>query len=79
MTMVRRDMIEVKINQKAISLPAIVLEDNRGGEWWFLYNPDNPLLLNYKIHSYTQGIKSITTNRKNMLRWIKDSKIKGIN
>jgi hypothetical protein len=78
MNFLRRDRIETKVNQEEIVLPVIVASDGRGGEWWFLDDPENPLFLKHQFRTFTQAVKSITTNRKNTLRWIKESKIRMI-
>lgn len=75
LTLVGRDKLEAVVNQQTLSLPTVVARDGRGGEWWFLDDADNPILLKYKFRTFTQTIKSITTNKKNTLRWIKESKI----
>lgn len=76
--LLRRDSLRARVNKEERELPALVAADDRGGEWWFLDDPNNPLLLKHKILSYEQTIASITTNRPNTLRWIKESKIKKV-
>lgn len=67
--------IEVEVNRSILRLPVIKVADNRGGERWFLDQPDNPLMLKHTVRSYTQVLASITTDRANTLRWIKGKKL----
>jgi len=78
MTASRRETMTVQVNKEAVELPVLVVSDSRGGEWWFYDNPGNPLFLKRTLRNFTQTVKSITTNRKNTLRWIKESKIRAL-
>jgi hypothetical protein len=65
------DQLSVEVNRSAMLLPAIKVTDDRGSERWFLDQDKNPLLLKHTIRQFSQTLTSITTTRKNTLRWIK--------
>src|SRR5262249_30731514 len=78
MTLARREALTVMVNKEEVELPTLVVSDSRGGEWWFYDNAENPLFLKRTLRNFTQSVKSITTNRKNTLRWIKESKLRAV-
>lgn len=59
------------VNRRSSPARALKVKDDRNNEWWFLDDADNPILLEYKTEHFHQKIKSVTTDRKNTLRWIK--------
>jgi hypothetical protein len=66
--------MNVEINRKIRSIPILKTKDERGNERWFLDREDNALLVNLMVRKYEQKLTSITTDRPNTLRWIKDKK-----
>jgi hypothetical protein len=68
--------ISVEVNGDPMTLPVIKVRDNRGAERWFLDQEDNPLMMKYTLRHYSQTLTSITTDRKNTLRWLKGSKLR---
>ena len=50
---------------------AVVLKDNRRGEWVFLDNRENPLLLKYTSPFYMTRLSKVVNPEKTSLRWIK--------
>jgi hypothetical protein len=72
------DQLAVEVNRSSISLPVIKVADDRGSERWFLDQEDNALLLKYTVGKYSQTLTSITTDRRNSLRWIKGRKLENL-
>ncbi len=70
------DQMTVQVNREARPVPVIKTMDERGMERWFLDLEDNPLMVKLVSRGYQQKLDSITTNRPNTLRWIKDKKIR---
>src|SRR5262245_820389 len=75
MTVEGRDEITVEVNRAPVVLAALRVKDDRGQDRWFLDSEENPLLLKHVFRSFTQTLKSITTDRSNTLRWIKGKKL----
>lgn len=73
-TVLGTDQMEIEVNRSSRSLPVIKTRDDRGMERWFLDMEDNPLLVNFLARNYQQKLTSITTDRANTLRWIKNKK-----
>jgi hypothetical protein len=73
-TMLGNDHLTIEVNRTGRSLPVIKTKDERGAERWFLDDEGNPLLVNLLVRNYRQQLASITTDRANTLRWIKDRK-----
>ena len=67
--------IPVEVNGSTMILPVIIVRDDRGGERWFLDREHNPLMIKYTLRNYSQTLLSITTDRKNTLRWLKGGKL----
>lgn len=65
----------VKINGKPRALPVIKIRDDRGAVRWFLDREDNPLLIRYELRKFSQALKSVTTDRRDTLRWLKGRKL----
>lgn len=65
----------VRVNGKSMTLPAIRARDDRGAVRWFLDSEDNPLMLKYELRHFSQTLKSVTTNRRDTLRWLKGRKL----
>lgn len=78
MTLVRCEMVSINVNKEPMEIPALLVKDSRGGEWLFYDDPENPFFIKHSIRNFTQTVKSITTNRKNTLRWLKENKIKAL-
>ncbi len=76
MTYLGGEELTVEVNGSPMTLPVIRVRDSRKAELWFLDREDNPLLVRYRMRQYSKTLVSITTNRKNTLRWIKDQKIR---
>lgn len=74
MTVLGPDTLDIEVNRSVRSLPVIKTKDERGTERWFLDSDENPLLVNLLVRNYRQKLASITTDRANTLRWIKDRK-----
>jgi len=68
--------ISVEVNGSTVVLPVIIVQDDRGAERWFLDWEQNPLMMKYTLRQYNQTLVSITTNRKNTLRWLKGPKLR---
>jgi hypothetical protein len=66
--------MEIDVNRVRRELPVIRIKDDRGAERWFLDFEENPLLANLLVRNYQEKLTSITTDRPNTLRWIKDKK-----
>jgi hypothetical protein len=66
--------VEIDVNRVRRELPVIRIKDDRGAERWFLDFEENPLLVNLLVRNYQEKLTSITTDRPNTLRWIKDKK-----
>lgn len=71
------DQMTIEVNRSPRSVPVLKVRDERGSERWFLDLEDNPLLVNLTVRNYRQKLVSITTDRPNSLRWIKDKKRAG--
>lgn len=76
MTYMGEEEFTVEINGSPVVLPVIKVQDSRKAEMWFLDREDNPLLVQYRIRHYSKKLISITTDRKNTLRWLKGQKLK---
>jgi hypothetical protein len=72
--MLGSDQQAIEVNRSSRLLPVIKTRDERGMERWFLDLENNPLLVNLLVRNYQQKLTSITTDRPNTLRWIKDKK-----
>jgi hypothetical protein len=70
------DVMPIEINRVSQSVPVIKTRDELGTERWFIDMEDNALLVNLQVRKYQQKLASITTDRANTLRWIKDKKLK---
>ena len=69
--------VPVEVNRNAAELPVIRAADDRNGEWSFLNQPENPLMIRYETRNYRQTLSSITTGAPDSLRWIKGRKLPG--
>ncbi|MBN2321038.1 MAG: hypothetical protein JXR49_18310 [Acidobacteria bacterium] len=65
----------VEVNGSPMKFPVIKVQDSRKAELWFLDREDNPLMVQYRMRQYRKTLVSVTTNRKNTLRWIKGPKL----
>jgi len=75
MTLDAADSLTVEVNRTPMELAVIKVKDDRGQERWFLDAEDNPLMVKHVFRSFSQTLKSITTDRPNTLRWIKGRKL----
>jgi hypothetical protein len=76
-TVLGADQMIVEVNRAQKSLPVIKTRDEYHAERWFLDIEDNALLVKTAVRQYEQKLASITTDRPNTLRWIKDKKLGG--
>jgi hypothetical protein len=72
------DQLAVEVNQSSMILPVIKVLDDRGSERRFLDQEDNPLMLSHRVRKFDQTLTSITTDQRNMLRWIKGRKLQNM-
>ena len=72
---IAEENISVEVNRNVVNLPVIRAADDRNGEWSFLNQPENPLMVRYEVRDYRQTLYSITTGASESLRWIKDRKL----
>jgi hypothetical protein len=75
MTVDGQDKIAVEVNRASVDLAVVRVKDDRGAERWFLNDPANALMVRHKVRTYDSVLVSITTDRKNTLRWIKGRKL----
>jgi hypothetical protein len=75
MTYLGEGELTVEVNGSPMNLPVIKVRDGRQAEWWFMDREDNPLMVQYRMREYRKILVSITTNRKNTLRWLKGPKL----
>lgn len=68
----------IQVNRKPVTVQVLEAKDGRGGQWSFLDDGDNPLLVKYELRSYKQELSSVNTERTDSLRWIKGSRLKAI-
>lgn len=68
----------VQVNQEPQSLKVLEAKDSRGGRWWFLDDPENPLVVKRQVSTYQELLFSVSTGRTDSLRWIKGSKLKSL-
>jgi hypothetical protein len=73
-TLLGSDHFPIEVNRASYPVPVIKTRDERGAERWFIDLEDNPLLVNFLHRNYQQKLVSITTDRPNTLRWIKNNK-----
>jgi len=73
-TLLGSDQFPIEVNRVSWPVPVIKTRDERGSERWFIDLEDNPLLVNFLHRNYQQKLVSITTDRPNTLRWIKNNK-----
>ncbi len=69
------ETIVVDVNRVPTPLPVLKVRDERESTRWFLDDPDNPLMVRHTLRKFNQTLASITTDRKNTLRWIKGRKL----
>lgn len=60
----------VSLDRQAVEVPVIRVRDERNGNWSFLKDPENPILMEYVSPYYRQQLTSISTS-KGDLRWIR--------
>lgn len=59
----------VKVDQKDQEVTAIEVSDDLNGNWMFLKDAGNPLLLRYQGRYFEQRLKLVSTNSTQNLRW----------
>ncbi len=74
-TVLGTDHQTIEVNRTPMSLPIIKVKDERGSERAFLDLDDNPLMVQHSIRRYSETLASVTTDKPNMLRWIKGKKL----
>ncbi len=60
-----------RYNKRQIEIPVILASDARRGRWSIWNNPDNPLVVQYESPYFKQHLKTMATNSRPRLRWIK--------
>lgn len=75
MTLDGRETMTIEVNRVPTEITVLRVHDDRGQERCFIDSDDNPLLARHTFRSFTQTLKSITTDRPNTLRWIKGRKL----
>lgn len=69
------DALTVEVNRVATTMQVLKVRDDRGQERWFLDQEENPLLARHVFRTFSQTLKSISTDRAGTLRWIKGKKL----
>ncbi|MGH9338007.1 MAG: hypothetical protein ACRD1R_00040 [Acidobacteriota bacterium] len=62
----------IVVDKEPAQVPIIRVKDNRRGEWVFLKDPVNPLLIEYVTPYFRQTLKRISTDPENDLRWVRE-------
>ncbi len=71
MTPLRSEDVRIVIDGEEVVSAAVVLKDDRRGEWVFLDNRKNPLLIKYTSPFYVTELSKVVNPKKTPLRWIK--------
>ena len=69
------ETITVEVNRVPTPITVLRVRDEREAVRWFLDDSDNPLMVRHALRKYTQTLASISTDRRNTLRWIKGKKL----
>lgn len=75
MTLEAKETMTIEVNRVPTEITVLRVHDDRGQGRCFIDSEDNPLLARHSFRSFTQTLKSITTDRPNTLRWIKGRKL----
>ncbi|MDR1726383.1 MAG: hypothetical protein LBT74_00385 [Acidobacteriota bacterium] len=71
-----KEGVPVEVNRAAVELPVVKAADDRTGEWCFLDDPANPLMVRYETRHHRQTLASVTTDQPDTLRWIKGARLR---
>ena len=71
MTPLRTEDARIVVNGEEMASAVVVLKDDRRGEWAFLDNRENPLLIRYTSPFYVTELSKVVNPEKTSLRWIK--------
>ena len=71
MTPVRSESARILVNGEDLVSAVVVLKDDRRGEWVFLDDRENPLLVKYSSPFYVTELSKVVNPEKASLRWIK--------
>ena len=71
MTPLRSENARILVNGEDVVSAVVVLKDDRRGEWIFLDNRENPLLIRYSSPFYVTELSKVVNPQKASLRWIK--------
>ena len=61
----------ITVNKQEVPVTVVVAKDNQRGEWAFLKDPSNPLLVEYRSPYYSEELQLISTDPSRKLRWIR--------
>jgi len=62
----------LKVDKREITVPAMVVNDARGGKWVFQKVRENPVLLEFSNEYYREYLKSVTVSQPGSLRWLRE-------
>ena len=71
MTRLRSEDVRILVNGEDVVSAVVVVGDDRRGEWIFLDNRENPLLIRYSSPFYVTKLSKVVNPEKASLRWIK--------
>ena len=71
MTPLRSEDARVLVNGEDLVFAVVVVKDDRRGEWAFLDDRENPLLIRYSSPFYVTELSKVVNPGKASLRWIK--------
>jgi riboflavin synthase len=72
MTPSRREDARILVNGEKVVSTVVVFKDDRRGEWAFLDERENPLLIKYSSPFYVTELSKVVNPEKASLRWIKN-------
>ncbi len=71
MTRLRSEDARILVDGEDVESAVVVVKDDRRGEWAFLDNRENPLLIRYSSPFYVTELSKVVNPEKASLRWIK--------
>jgi hypothetical protein len=71
MTRLRSEDVRILVNGEEVVSAVVVVKDDRRGEWAFLDDRENPLLIKYSSPFYVTELSKVVNPEKASLRWIK--------
>ena len=71
MTPLRSEDARILVDGEDVVSAVVVVKDDRRGEWVFLDNRENPLLIRYSSPFYVTELSKVVNPEKASLRWIK--------